>query len=278
MKTIFLSICLALGLVACSPTYYYTRISTLSEEVAQNDEGDFIIENDSLLVAYWFNGQDAPIFINIYNKSNEPLFVDWSRSALIMDDVAVSFKNNIFDIAKEPSAAIVESVSGRDDDYIVESAYPDGDDVSFIPPQSRITFQSYLLSEMEYEQVPDKLYQKSTIPDKDGILSHVKLLRFGEEDTPLKFKSYLTFYREADNPFTMNHEFYVSDLIKSEALTPKNAQLEFINKGDIFYTKREHKHKKTFGNVMLGTALAGLVVVGIIWGDSDSVEYYDDDY
>ena len=78
---------------SCS-TYYYSTLSS-SEGVAEKDDfGDFVYENDSVKVVYSFFGYNLPIHITVINNSDQPLYVDWQRSALIIDDVATNYKQN----------------------------------------------------------------------------------------------------------------------------------------------------------------------------------------
>ena len=57
----------------------------------KNERGDFVQENDTVRISYRFWGENAPVTITIYNKLDEPLYVDWGRSALIIDDVATTY-------------------------------------------------------------------------------------------------------------------------------------------------------------------------------------------
>lgn len=82
-----LSVVALLCMSSCS-SYYYSVLESNDAVGEKNDDKDFVIENDSVCISYCFYGEDAPISITVYNKMDEPLFVDWQRSALILDDVA----------------------------------------------------------------------------------------------------------------------------------------------------------------------------------------------
>lgn len=258
MKYLFAILAVSFMLSSCGSTYFYTTISSLDYDMAQNDDGDFISENDSVLVAYWFNGENAPIFINVYNKTETPLYVDWAESSLIIGNNAMSYDGNIINISDEYG-----------------NRYED--EISFVPPRSRVTFNTMPFVDLSYDNIPDKNFSDSKIPDKDGLINKVKILDFDENNTPLRFRSFLTLYKNPDNPFTAEHEFFVSKVIKSKDLTPKSITDDLFKRGDLFYTIKESKNKHVLGNVLLGTALAGLVVVGVVWGDSEAI-YYEDSY
>ena len=87
---LFVFAALLLGLSACS-SYYYSMLNSNDPVGEKNERGDFVQENDTVRISYRFWGENAPVTITIYNKLDEPLYVDWGRSALIIDDVATTY-------------------------------------------------------------------------------------------------------------------------------------------------------------------------------------------
>ena len=61
------------------------------KNISANERREFVMENDSVRVKYKFNCQDAPINVEVLNKMDKPIYVDWSRSALIINDKAISY-------------------------------------------------------------------------------------------------------------------------------------------------------------------------------------------
>jgi len=246
----------------------------LDDDLAQTEDGDFVTEDDSLLVAYWFNGENAPVFINVYNKTASPLYVDWARSSIITGDVAASYKDKIVSISdgSQPHDSYSNTTIIINDGVVTTDSYGHiSESVSFIPPRSRKTFTTYALSNFNYDNLGDKFFKKAKLPDKYGIPADIKLLEFSENNTPLRFRSYLTFYNQYDKPFSMEHEFYISRLIKTKDLPPKSATNDFIGRGDLFYIEKVSKNKG-FGEVLLGTTL----LVGVVALDvALSSDYYD---
>lgn len=252
MKQAVLILASFIFFTSCASTYYYSQISALSEGIHQTDNGDFVRENDSLLVAYWFNGENAPIYINIYNKSNDPLFLDWNSSSLIIDNEATSYKNNI--ISESNSSEILESIPFKGEDQ---------NGVSFIPPKARRTFKTYSLSNFTYDEKSNKFYLNTKILNKQGSLVEIKELNFSTRTTPLNFSSYLTLYRTDNQPFVIKDDFYISKLIKTKNLSPQNAPEDFITRGDLFFIEKESKNNGMF-DVILGTTLVvGVVVLDV---------------
>ena len=90
-RMLFVLSVVALFCMSSCSSYYYSVLESNDAVGEKNDDKDFVIENDSVCISYCFYGEDAPISITVYNKMDEPLFVDWQRSALIIDDVATSY-------------------------------------------------------------------------------------------------------------------------------------------------------------------------------------------
>lgn len=261
---IYITACVV-ALSSCAPTYYYSTLASLYDDSEQTVDGDFITENDSVLVAYWFNGRNAPVYINVYNKSSKPLYVDWNKSALIVQDEAMSYRSRVMKLSDEvddPSGISID-INGRDYSINNNNSGSRMSDVSFIPPWSRTTFKTFQLSYFDYGQIKKNAFKKKKIPNKDGIPVDVNFLPFTEDNSPLRFRSYLTLYKTPNRPFTMENEFYISSLVKTKDITPRNMPQDLFNRGDMFYIEKESKNKG-FGEAVLGaTLLVGAVALDI---------------
>jgi len=261
-------------LSSCASSFFYSTISTLNENMYQNEDGDFIMEEDSLLIAYWFSGRNAPIYINVYNKSGSPLYVDWTRSSIIVDDVANSYKGNIYNMDKEPEESSSQNIY-IDKNSVIVNSYTDhtveSEQVSFIPPYSRSTFNTMHLANFDYENLKGKYFKNVKLGSKSGEIVSAKMIKFTEENTPLRFRSYLTLYHDKGTPFPIEHEFYISNLIKTKNVKPNNLPDNLFNKGNMFYIEKESKNKG-FGEAMLGTTL----VLGLFVLDAAIASDYDE--
>lgn len=97
----------ALGIIIltiCSSCSLY-RYDILDSNIRSKPNAPFTFEDDTLKLSYSFPNGNANV--EIFNKSDFPLYVDWSRSARIADGVSSSY-----DVADSP--------------------------ISFIPPGSRL--------------------------------------------------------------------------------------------------------------------------------------------
>lgn len=241
MKRNFCIIIIAFLFSSCVSTYYYSTLdTTTTENMIKEDNGDFISGNDSIMIAYCFNGEEGPILIMIQNDGNTPLYVDWQRSSIIYQNKATSYYNRNLDIAGTTSTSSY-SIGNNSNIYSNgqfrgKISVPDG--VSFIPPHSRIEYNTNRLETPSFGSIQDKAYSKAPIINKNDIPVTVNKIDFTPEDTPFKFRSYLTLYTDPNHPFTFEHEFFISNLIKSKVITPSNIDQRLAERGDFFYIEK----------------------------------------
>ena len=87
----------ALALVACvlvSCSTYQVNVLSSTNTTKDDKTGVFNFENDSVKITYSFYGNNAPVSIQVFNKLDKPLYIDWQRSAAIIGDNAVSYMPN----------------------------------------------------------------------------------------------------------------------------------------------------------------------------------------
>lgn len=253
-KRMFLLIAACLLFSSCS-SYYYSFLNSNDENGAKNEDGDFVTENDSVRISFSFYGKDAPVFISIYNKMNEPLFVDWQRSALIIDDNATSFYQETV-----PVQGVTESYSTygySDGGFSGEVTISKG--ISFIPPRSKVESNTLKLSNLPFENIPKEDFTKQKFAKSNTDVVNVYRITYDEENTPLRFRIYLTLYTLSENGkeekrFSCDRSFYVSELIKTGNVPPTSFQAGKKQAGDFFYV---HKVKRANAGIIVGAVAIG---------------------
>lgn len=264
---IFLIVLLALAFSSCSK-YYINTVSSTNLQSDQNT-GKFKYENDSLLLTYSFFGENAPVHIEVQNKLNEPLYIDWSRSALVLNNKAVTFLGNKVDISGDFSADSYKwskSFQATDGSLNATAILPEG--VAFIPPKSHIDRVPLMVTNAGFDNLPDSVYkERDMLYPLSGPIK-VKSATFSEENSPLRFQSYLTFYTSTDasvHRIAYMHNFFISKSIKTTA-RPSNVA-EYNNKsGNLFYTSRRTGYAKA----ITGVAIATAVVAGTAIENNDN--------
>ena len=238
---ILLGLGFVLSFTSCT-TYYYSQVHSNNIEVAKADDGQLVIENDTLSIAYNFYGENAPVSISIFNKINRPLFVDWSNSAIIIDDIVTTYKDPdvpgyYFDEFRQGGSFYDwKNKSDTTGSGVI------ADNAQFIAPKAKITYTPLELADFSFEKYFKKEYTKKKINSKKGK-KEIKTVNFIEENSPLNFISYLTIYDPANpsEPIFFEQEFYISELTKAGNIAPEHFPEKPEN--NTFYVKKE-KGKK----------------------------------
>lgn len=217
MKTFYKIILGLFVLVLFSGCSMYQLVS-LSGDLPFNDKFQFYSENSDVKVVYSFNGQGGPIHIEIFNKKDKPIYADWSKSALVIKDQSYALwnddaviKGNALEFKVNPNNT-VRSISS------FEGTISKQDKVTFIPPQTKITRDSYQVCSLVIDN-KGKAFQRMTLVSdaKEFAEYDVKKYIYTTEDTPLAFKIFLTLSdnENFNNPIQLNSTFWASDLINS---------------------------------------------------------------
>ena len=221
---------------SCASYQYYT---VNSAGVAQNDKHEFVIENDSLRLVYNFNGFNAPVNITIQNKLSVPVYIDWQRSALIVNDQAISYvpAEMRIDGGFQSNSSKYGNISGyKTTSGHIQATASLPPSIDFMPPQTYLTKSQLNIPARSIEQVPETAFHREKYMAVEGITVSVKRATFTEATSPLRFRSYLTIMvgELTTKPLTLEHSFYVSELMTTGAL-PADMYIISPNKGNMFY-------------------------------------------
>lgn len=208
---------ISLFIFLCSCTTYQV-LTVSSDEIPKNGAQEFVIDNDSLELTYNFNGQNGPINVRIKNKLQHPLYIDWQRSALIINNQAISYVANKVDINGSLGAYTFDwtrdfsSTVGR-----IKATATLPAEMDFIPPQTYVTRQLIGVTNQGITQLPDSIFKKRKIPAPNDGVEVVKEAWFTAANSPLLFTSYVTLMvGKADpQPVIYQHHFYISQLLKT---------------------------------------------------------------
>ena len=274
MKKYLCILFIMIACCSCGSTYYISTINSNDSRLIKMHNGDFVLENDTISITYAFNGYDIPIWISIYNKMDEPLNVDWKKSFLIIDDVATSYskQGGTFEGISQNSGVVYQPNSTWSYSESVGSMYGNinmPEDVSFIPPRTKVEYEGLSIYDLDYRNIEDEAYKQAKVNDKRDRAKDVKTIDFTIRDTPLLFRSYLTLYKDGnpDKPFVLDQEFYVSNVIKSTT-APDGFSSRLIRRGDISF-KAEPYQYRTWHYVVGSVAVLAPVIGVTIWGFSN---------
>ena len=258
--------CMAIMFASCR-SYQINTVS--SAGMRKNDStGVFTVENDSLSIRYSFAGNNSPVNVEVYNKLNEPMVINWERSALVVKDKAYSYVDDNLKITGETSGSSVNFYGNRNgwSDVRYNSGTLDANvklskNESFLPPHSMMGRSIFVLGQIPINNIDKSAFTKTAFTDNDGITQiYSKTANFSIENSPLKFKSYLTLYTLKDNqprPFYNEQEFFISNITKLN-LNPRNVPQFSNNPGDIIMNSKKTGFAKTMTTVGIITAVAGV--------------------
>jgi hypothetical protein len=251
---------------SCS-SYQYMTVS--SNDMPQNDAREFVVENDSLRLKYRFNGHNAPVHLIVENRLNKPIYIDWKRSALIMNNKAITYKPGTLTVSGSTYTSVDNWMSRATRGYSSASTSSDFSstvefpgDLEFIPPTAYIN-QSTLALTSSFHTGSKGEFSRVRVPMAAGMMGNVMRATYDESNSPLKFSSYITLFmdQEFTKPVVFHHSFYVSEILNS-SYGPHN--FRFFNDGeaDRFYLSKVSDAGKGVGYGIL----AGLVIVGVAAG------------
>ena len=240
MKKLLIIPLAAMTLLSACSTY---QMSTLSSTNTAHDEktGLFKLENDSVKIQYSFAGKNAPIQLNIYNKLNEPLYIDWERSAMILDDKSYSYGDDAVQINGNVSGVSVGK-RFRYSDASIDAQAILPKNVAFLPPHSQFSKTIERINARSFQPVSDSLFIKTKFPSFGALGLTAKVAKFNKENSPLFFKSYLTVYTLKNNVpqfVAYQNDVYVSEMIRSSS-GPESFENLSGSRGDSFYGSASH--------------------------------------
>lgn len=209
---------LAIILLAFGSCSSYQYVTLNSPEIPKNDKKEFIMENDTMKLIYNFHGQDGPMNVTVFNKTTQPLYVNWKKSALVRYGQTLSLYNRRVEVTGTASTTTLSTGKGVSSGFSNISAsfdLPEG--VEFIAPSSYIT--KSLLHVLD-SQVPDMAVEENNAKqvkwiDGDGMVMKYKRVVFDEKASPVQFSSYITFVlgNEAAGEFALKHSFYGMEVL-----------------------------------------------------------------
>ncbi len=182
---------------SCSPYHFYT----LKSYDLPSDAKELMADNDSLQITYALvypvaEASMGSLLINVYNKSEQPVFIDWSQSAVILGNTTLY----PFDVT-----GVAQTMAGSQTG-----------NTRFIPPRSSLQSIPIPIPVGTYSAEARRKFKKEIVQTQLGTTA-IHSFQFTPEDSPIRFRSYLTFYSEKEPkaPTRMEHSFWASEVVTS---------------------------------------------------------------
>ncbi|MEM9982331.1 MAG: hypothetical protein AAF734_07535 [Bacteroidota bacterium] len=238
-----LSLCLLL-LSSCSK-YYFFSIQPAKEAIQEEIKGKYVTDNEMFSIAYDFEelayGHRQALTVTVRNKGETPLYVNWSKSSII--------------------------VEGRSYGYVVNEK------ISYIPPNTYVTKTCRVRVNIPYPESG----AKKKIVRRGKYRMPVQKYTFTEENSLFKFSNYLTLSLDAlsMDEIKLSHDFWVSEILVSNTNSSMfNSAINAERKDSLHNTANYTftKRKGTENGTMVATFIAiPLVVVGTIFSTNEEV-------
>jgi hypothetical protein len=211
-------------ITGCSRSQYLF----VDSHLYQDEKKEFIAENDTVMLTYSFNGDNIPITLSIYNKISSPIYIDWSRSTVVIND---SQDDELFDTDSK---------------------------TSIISPGAKVVLSSFPMRDTFFD--PDINDPRIKVSLVGGTMKGVRYT-YDEKSTPFYFTNILalTTHDDLSHPAFYENSFWVSDIIKTE-IGSESITYEPMNQSCI-------KKETGFGSAMRWTTtLVALVILSAITG------------
>lgn len=236
MKYLLWSVFVSLINASCTKYQY----ATLNSDLKIDNAHQFIHENDTLKIKYWFAGKNCPVQIEVFNKIKTPIYIDWKKSALIINE-------NRFSYWKDES--IINTSSEGYDIYWTKQVSTSrsqtegtifrNERISFIPSQSSVTVSPFQLKS-DFFHLPKT--DKNNKMQLDASSTNAIKYSYSKENSPLQFRSYLTISITEDfnSPITLDNQFWVSEIMQSTvepSIVPDKTDNQFYLKENTGFGK-----------------------------------------
>lgn len=229
--------------IACN-RYQYSSVS--SSQLDKNEINELVFENDSLKIVYNFMGQDLGPEIFIENKLQEPVYIDWRESALVVNGHSHSYAPIQVDLYGNALQGLLPGMQST---------------IDLIPPRANVNKTPLVIAQYYNKDIP-KSDLHNVRYTAAGISRPVKTAIFSEGSSPMRFSSYISYMvgRSNNAPLHMEHSFYISSIMNARAAPP--AIMQNGNHGNQFYTS-----KLTAGGTVGAVLAVGAVAAGVLITD-----------
>ena len=216
MRHLLIITLLGFLLTSCGTTFKYINVE--NSQLVRNENHEFIHESDSVKVTFNFTGHAIPLGLKIENKVQTPLYVDWSRSALIVDGKRHPFYKNegVINLRGRSIASTIDNEITHTD---LKGSVVFNEALSFIPPYSfEQRTPMYLFRAIDFT-----LYNSTsgTIKYWNGTKkTHVS--KFDKTFPQPEFRVYLTlsFDSQFNTSFALDETFHVAEIMETR-LSPE---------------------------------------------------------
>lgn len=203
-------------LTAGCTRFQYLTVNSSSTDIQKNARGQFVAENDSVVAIYDLKGEGISLGIKIINKTDKLFIVNWKKSSIVINDEAVSLVPDeaVTDgAAKSETLKLNNRLAASGTGFTAVTSLPV--EKQQIPPRSFVTKELLKVTGGWYK-IPLADYTKKRVVLEDNSKVRVRELSFNEDESLLRFRTYLTLEPEdGGEPVILQHAFYVAGITRT---------------------------------------------------------------
>lgn len=215
MKKTVILITLTLALVSCVKQWQLASLESNKLALENNQ----MIYTDSLVeITYDFYSNNAIMDFIIYNHSEVPVYIDWKNSFFIVNNESFPYWEDRTIVQSTSSSQTRPSIWNSSVlntwGYQIEESYRENR-VSMIPPHTKLQRMRFKVNSRNYITA----FLKDTLEVKKSWIDGKRLTtvihgEFTEEDSPLKFRNFLTLgtSEDFDQPIHYDFHFWIAEL------------------------------------------------------------------
>jgi len=204
--TLFLLVVGCLIMFTGCTSYQYVYVDS---HLKKNELKEFVQETDSFKIKYNFSGQDFGFKITIENKLDKPVYIDWRKTSVIVNDIQE------------------------------DGSFYNDNQVGVVAPNSSVTVTSNTFVNQFIDPTPY---------DSTGLVKRVKdkskIHFYDENNTPIYFRNILALTTQEDlsSPVFFDNDFWITEIFQtSNNLISKNSR------PDLFYIAKPTGFGKFMG-------------------------------
>ena len=205
-------------LVSCGEEYM--QIVETKSTNTKEENNYYVYENETVKVTYQFWHDQGLMAFSVYNKMDAPLYIDWSKSAVIYNSSKVNYwagncwssctyynKNTYKGEIEAPGYNISEDVGVRNS---VRAAKMEK--MTFIPPKSTYYRSQFRLMSEEFLPVDKTKFDLVTSNEDGKSKTKVYSANYDYNNSPLKVRNFLALSKNenSENNMWVDNEFYVA--------------------------------------------------------------------
>ncbi|TLX74717.1 hypothetical protein E9993_12455 [Labilibacter sediminis] len=236
-----------LAIITCSCSSY--QFVTLKSSLQQPSSDGFIFDNDTLFVEYSFNGPNCPVILNIHNKTNVPVYLNWNHSSVIINGESFPLNPSTSEVSSEYSEISTEFLDDTYTHGVGNATIYHDNRIEFLPPKSKISVNNITICSDFF--TGEGAHFKHSVKKKNPGNTTYKVTEytFNEETSPMEIRCFLSYStKPKENWQYLDHMFWVSSFYNcTNCSLPTESNRFYLTK-----------------STGAGTALGAVAVIGII--------------